>query len=60
VGNVSIEEIIYSDKSKSWFLVFWNNEGEVFKKLKITSKQFKELKNCGFPKTNFLKSELSK
>lgn len=49
--NVSVEIKEYPDGSKNWYLVFWSNEGEVFKKLKITSKQFKELRAAGFPET---------
>jgi hypothetical protein len=46
--NVSIEAKVYSDGSKAWYLNFWDNEGKKFHALRITSKQFHELKEKKF------------
>jgi len=51
--SVSIEQRTFSDKSKACYLHFWSNEGEIFHSMRITKKQFDELKKKGFEISTF-------
>lgn len=48
MDNISVQQKVYKDGSKAWYLHFWDNEGKAYHSLKITKKQFDELRNKKF------------